>query len=212
MRLTFKRRASHGFSQTIIIFLDIPRRLTTQSTQLNSTSSSMSASKVILVLGATGSQGGGVVKVSPVVPSPRSAMFRPPSISYPSILAPSPQALSAVNSALPLTSPDTYKILAVTRSASSSKAQALLSLRGTVLLEGNVNDAPALFDSAAQLGLGPLYGVFAVFNSMDNADGGIVGEEKQAKAVADEASKAGVKHYVYSSVDMGGLEKTEVSQ
>ena len=123
-----------------------------------------------------------------------------------------PQALAAINSALPAESPDAYKILAVTRSASSDKAQALLSLRGVTLLEGDVNDAQALFHEAAVLGLGHIYGVFSILQSMTNPDGGVEGEERQAKAIADEAHRNAVKHFVYSSVDMGGLDDTGISQ
>lgn len=139
-------------------------------------------------------------------------MFRPPRSSHPSLSLLALQALAEINSSLPASSPDAYKILAVTRSFTSDKAQALLSLRGTVLLQGDVNDPQALFHDAAMLGLGPIYGVFSVLQSMNNPDDGIVGEERQAKAIADEASRNAVKHFVYSSVDMGGLDDSKVSQ
>jgi hypothetical protein len=57
-----------------------------------------------------------------------------------------------------------------------------------------------------------VHGVFSVQQSMTNPDDGVVGEERQGKAIADAAYKNDVKHFIYSSVDMGGLDKTEVSQ
>ncbi|KAL7410896.1 hypothetical protein BDY24DRAFT_397972 [Mrakia frigida] len=137
-------------------------------------------SKRILVTGATGKQGGGVVK-----------------------------ALVEANSALPASSPNPYTILAVTRTASSAKAQALSKLRGVELIEGNLNDPKDLFAKAANSG-GPVYGVFSVQQSFDNKDGGVEGEKKQGKELAAAALEAGVKHFIYSSVDIGGLEKTDI--
>lgn len=46
--------------------------------------------------------------------------------------------------------------------------------------------------------------------SFDNPNGGVKGETKQGIQVADEARKAGVQHLVYSSVDFGGLAKTDI--
>jgi len=120
------------------------------------------------------------------------------------------QALAEINSHLPSTSPNAYTILAVTRSAKSAKSQALLSLRGVELLQGNLNDPRALFTTATAEG--PVYGVFSVQQSIDNPDKGIVGEVRQGKGLADVAVEFGVQHFVYSSVDFGGLEKTDVPQ
>ena len=51
---------------------------------------------------------------------------------------------------------------------------------------------------------GDVYGVFSVQQSMDNKEGGVEREKEQGKDLSDEAAKAGVKHFVYTSVDFGG--------
>ncbi|MFF7335766.1 NmrA/HSCARG family protein [Streptomyces sp. NPDC008163] len=65
---------------------------------------------------------------------------------------------------------------------------------GAVLIRGDLDDAASL-DAA----LAGAYGVFSVqtFAGPDGFDG----EIRQGKAVADAAARAGVAHFVYSSVD-----------
>lgn len=126
------------------------------------------AAKVILVTGATGKQGGGVID------------------------------------ALLSQDKGKWEILAVTRTASSGSAQKLAA-RGVKLVEGNLDDVPALFASAKKVASGPIYGVYSVQVSQGK---GVTheGEIAQGKALIDESLKAGVKNFVYGSVDRGGDE------
>ena len=101
-------------------------------------------------------------------------------------------------------------ILAITRNASSPKAKSLGSLPGVKLIEGTLSDPEALFDEAKTGG--SVYGVFSAQQGPDNPDGGVKGEIMQGKAFADAAVKAGVKHFVYSGTDFGGVANTNVPQ
>jgi uncharacterized protein YbjT (DUF2867 family) len=128
------------------------------------------AAKVLLVTGATGKQGGGVI-----------------------------DALLAQKE-------HKWEILAVTRTASSGSAQKLLQKSSSIkLVEGNLDDVPSLFASAAKVASGPIWGVYSVQVSQGK---GVTheGEIAQGKALIDESIKTGVKHFVYSSVDRGGNE------
>lgn len=128
----------------------------------------------VLVTGATGKQGGGVV-----------------------------QAL--------LDKPDDMVILAVTRNPDSASAQRLAA-RGVKLVKGDLGDVPALFEAArAASPTGKIWGVFSVQATSVTTDGVNLesnAEVKQGVALIDEALKAGVTHFVYSSVDRGGEEKS----
>ncbi|MEU1145939.1 NmrA/HSCARG family protein [Streptomyces sp. NPDC005863] len=75
------------------------------------------------------------------------------------------------------------------------KAEALaLEEAGAVLVRGDLDDAASL-DAA----LAGAYGVFSV-QTFAGSDG-FAGEARQGKALADAAVRAGVAHFVYSSVD-----------
>lgn len=131
-------------------------------------------SKVLLVTGATGKQGGSVID---------------------SLLS---QAFS----------PSDYTILAVTRDANSSSAQKLAAKSPSIkLVEGNLDDVPALFRAAHEVAKEPIWGVYSVQVSIGK---GVTheGEIVQGKAMIDESVKQGVKHFVYGSVDRGGDEKS----
>jgi uncharacterized protein YbjT (DUF2867 family) len=100
-----------------------------------------------------------------------------------------------------------YTILAVTRDANSSSAQKLLKKSSSVkLVEGNLDDVPALFSAASKIS-SPIWGVYSVQVSQGK---GVTqeGEIRQGKAVIDEALKNGVEMFVYSSVERGGDEKS----
>lgn len=104
-----------------------------------------------------------------------------------------------------------YEILALTRNAESSAAKSLSALPGVHLLVSEYD--PATVFAKATEGGKPLYGVFSVQTFMvkqPNGMKGVDGERWQGKAVADEAAKAGVQHFVYTSVDFGGLDKTDI--
>ncbi|KAK7724825.1 hypothetical protein SLS57_004096 [Botryosphaeria dothidea] len=98
-----------------------------------------------------------------------------------------------------------FIILALTRDARSSSAQRLAAKSPTIrLVEGNLDDVPALFSAARQsAGTTPIWGVYSVQVSMGKGVT-LQGEERQGKALIDESIKAGVKHFVYSSVERGG--------
>jgi uncharacterized protein YbjT (DUF2867 family) len=123
----------------------------------------MSSPKTILVTGATGKQGGAVIK---------------------NLLA-SDKASS-------------FHIIAVTRDSSSNGARRLAALPGISVITGDFSDCTAIFGQA-----GPVWGVYSVqINSND--------EEVHGKAMVDAAVAHGVQHFVYSSGDRGGPEKSQV--
>ena len=115
------------------------------------------------------------------------------------------QGSAAIRALLNLPTPPST-ILAVTRSASSAGAQKLASSSSSIkLVEGTLKDVPALFDAAAKLTEKPIWGVYSIQlpQGMDIGD-----EETQGKSLIDEALSRGAKHFVYSSVDRGGTEKS----
>ncbi|KAJ5104452.1 hypothetical protein NUU61_001799 [Penicillium alfredii] len=92
-----------------------------------------------------------------------------------------------------------FEILAVTRNAQSSSAQRLANKSPKIrLVEGNLDEPATLFQNARKTTSAPIWGVFSVQSAFGK------GEERQGKALVDEALKHGVKHFVYSSVDRGG--------
>lgn len=126
--------------------------------------------------------------------------------SCPSILitgATGKQGTAAINALLALSTP--FTLLAVTRNTSSAAAQALAAKSPMVkLVQGNLDDVPSLFSAALQANnSNPIWGVFAVLTSLGP---GVTpaSEISQGKALIDEAKKAGVKFFVYSSVERGG--------
>ncbi|KAK0615323.1 hypothetical protein B0T17DRAFT_541617 [Bombardia bombarda] len=100
-----------------------------------------------------------------------------------------------------------FTILAVTRQTSSPSAQRLAarSPANIKLVQGNLDDVPALFQEAQRVHpASPIWGVYSVQVSMGP---GVTaeGEIKQGKALVDAALASGtVKHFVYSSVERGG--------
>jgi uncharacterized protein YbjT (DUF2867 family) len=87
-----------------------------------------------------------------------------------------------------------WHVRALTRKASSQKAQALSAL-GADIVQGDMNDPASLtrvFEGA--------YGVFSVQNPVLS---GVEGEIRQGKNVADVAKQVGIEHLVYSSAGTG---------
>ncbi|MFG2660184.1 NmrA/HSCARG family protein [Streptomyces sp. NPDC048425] len=86
-----------------------------------------------------------------------------------------------------------WEVRALVRDTDKPEALALKEA-GVVLVHGDLEDAASL--DAAMAGA---YGVFSVqtFTGPD----GFTGEMRQGKAVAEAAARAGVAHFVYSSVD-----------
>lgn len=89
-----------------------------------------------------------------------------------------------------------FKVRALVRDENKPASQELKKL-GVEVIQGNMTDTAAL-DKAME----GVYGVFSVQNYWEH---GYDGELNQGKAVADAAKKAGVKHFVQSSV--GGAER-----
>ncbi|GME24047.1 hypothetical protein BKCO1_12000121 [Neofusicoccum parvum] len=118
-------------------------------------------SKTILITGATGKQGGAVIK------------------------------------ALLASGADT-NILALTRNPSSDSAKALTQQSPKIkVIQGDLDNPAPIFKSATNI-----WGVFSV--QVPGGDGQTPEtEETQGKALVDAALAAGVKHFVYTTVDRG---------
>ncbi|KAL5119223.1 hypothetical protein ACEQ8H_002934 [Pleosporales sp. CAS-2024a] len=134
--------------------------------------------KAILVCGATGKQGGSVLKH----------------------LATHPDSSK-------------YTLLAVTRDANSSSAKRITETYPDVqLVQGNLDDVPALFTSAKTALTdadkeAKIWGVYSVQVSMGPGTS-VEGEIKQGTSLIDESIHQGVTHFVYSSVDRGGNQRS----
>ncbi|KAH9868907.1 hypothetical protein J1614_007982 [Plenodomus biglobosus] len=102
-----------------------------------------------------------------------------------------------------------YTLLAVTRDAKSSSAQRIVQEYPAVkLVQGNLDDVPALFRSAKAVlkeagKPEAIWGVYSVQVSMGK-NVTYESEVRQGKHLIDESVKEGVTHFVYSSVDRGG--------
>lgn len=110
-----------------------------------------------------------------------------------------------------LEKPDDIVVLAVTRNPESASAKKLAA-RGVKLVKGDLDNVPAIFEAAkAAAPGGKVWGVFSVQTASITTDGVNLernAEVKQGVALIDEAIKAGVTHFVYSSVDRGGEERS----
>ncbi|KAK5948663.1 hypothetical protein OHC33_010266 [Knufia fluminis] len=124
----------------------------------------MSALRRILVTGATGKQGGALIK------------------------------------ALTSFSPNPFELVALTRNIDSPSAQRLSQQPNVRLLRGDLDDMSSIFRKAES----PFYGVFSVQTPLDHKK-----EEAQGKALAEAAAKNGVKHFIYTSADRGGPERSD---
>ncbi|KAF5249509.1 hypothetical protein FANTH_5202 [Fusarium anthophilum] len=94
-------------------------------------------------------------------------------------------------------SPDSsFHLIAVTRDTTSRKARALATNPKISVVEGDLDNVRAVFAKA-----GPVWGVYSVQINSD-------AEEQQGKAVIDAAVQNGVRHFVYSSGDRGGPERS----
>lgn len=104
-------------------------------------------------------------------------------------------------------SPSTFpsvKILALTRKAASKRAQSLVPTYGKNLdlevVEGDTKEPEPIF--AAHKGIDTIFS----YTTMP-----VEQEEGQAKPLITAAAKHGVKHFVFSSVERGGDEKSWVN-
>lgn len=138
----------------------------------------MTATKAILITGATGKQGG-----------------------------------SVLNQLASHSSASQFTLLAVTRDAGSPSAKRIVERHPKVLLvQGDLNDVPRLFSSAKSTlkEAGKLEQIWGVYSVQISMGPGVTTEfeVKQGSDLIDESIKEGVTHFVYSSVDRGGNEKS----
>ena len=138
----------------------------------------MAATKAILVTGATGKQGGAVLEQLAKHPSHAE-----------------------------------YTLLAVTRDANSGSAKKIVERHPDVkLVQGNLDDCPALFASAkaALKEAGKEEKIWGVYSVQVSLSKNVTHESEvvQGNALIDESIKEGVTHFVYSSVDRGGNERS----
>jgi uncharacterized protein YbjT (DUF2867 family) len=114
----------------------------------------------------------------------------------------------AVIDALLARQPSDFLLLAATRNAQSASAKRLAAKSDRIkLVQGDLDATPALFASAkAAAGSVPLWGVYSVQALQGSKK--MEDEKRQGKALVDESIKAGVKHFVYSSVERGGDERS----
>jgi uncharacterized protein YbjT (DUF2867 family) len=119
------------------------------------------ATKVFLVVGATGTQGG-----------------------------------SVISALLSSKSPQSIRILALTRDTNSSKAKALAATDSQItLISGDPTSPDEIFKKANT----PIDGVFCV-----TVHGPAGSEEAQAEGLIDASLTHGVKHFFFTSADRGG--------
>jgi len=84
-----------------------------------------------------------------------------------------------------------FPVRAMTRNPGGENANALRRL-GAEVVTGDLDDRSSLEDAVKGM-----WGAFAVQNTWE---AGVEGEERQGKLFAEVARKAGIQHYVYSSV------------
>jgi uncharacterized protein YbjT (DUF2867 family) len=116
------------------------------------------------------------------------------------------QGGAVINSLISSSTP--FTILAVTRDSTSASSQKLAAKSDKIkLVQGNLDDCAAIFAEAKNVISEPIWGVYSVQISMGK---GVTtdGEVKQGCDLIDESVKEGVKHFVYSSVERGGDEKS----
>jgi uncharacterized protein YbjT (DUF2867 family) len=92
-----------------------------------------------------------------------------------------------------------FHIFALTRDKTSKSAQNLAKKPNVSIIEGNLDDCPAILKQIENP-----WGVFSVQLPLPSA----TIEERRGKALVDAAAAAGVKHFVYTSVERGGVERS----
>ncbi|KAJ3045119.1 hypothetical protein HDV00_011845 [Rhizophlyctis rosea] len=106
------------------------------------------------------------------------------------------QGQSAIDA---LSTPTDFTLLAATRDPSSPSAQRLLSKYPSLkLVRGDLTDSTSLFESAkAAVSNTLIWGVLMLAGNV---------QEPLGKALVTASIEAGVKHFVYSSIDRGGID------
>jgi uncharacterized protein YbjT (DUF2867 family) len=90
-----------------------------------------------------------------------------------------------------------FHVIAVTRDSMSSKALKLASRPRVTVIEGDLSNAEKLFTAAER----QVWGVYSVQINSDS-------EEQHGRGLIDAAIAHGISHFVYSSCDRGGPEKS----
>jgi uncharacterized protein YbjT (DUF2867 family) len=88
-----------------------------------------------------------------------------------------------------------FDLVALTRNATSSRAQSLAQKPHVTVVQGDLDDCEAIFKASPE----PFHGVFSVQVPLRPKV-----EEQQGKSLIDAAARHGVKHFVYASVERGG--------
>lgn len=103
--------------------------------------------------------------------------------------------------------PFDHQILALTRKSTSPAAKALASNPRVTIIEGDLEHAGEIFTQAG--GIDSIWGVFLMtLPSMKKEPEN--SETRQGNKLIDAAIEHGVRHLVYSSVDRGGSQNSEV--
>jgi uncharacterized protein YbjT (DUF2867 family) len=103
--------------------------------------------------------------------------------------------------------PFDYQILALTRKSTSHAAKALAADPKVRIVEGDLNDCEKIFTKVG--GVGSVWGVFCV--TMPSMKKEVENQEmQQGQNMVDAALAHGVKHFVFSSVDRGGPDQSDV--
>ena len=92
-----------------------------------------------------------------------------------------------------------FQILALSRNV--SRAQSLASKPNVTVVQGDISNPASIFEAN-----NPIYGVFCV-----TVPGKKGAEEAQAKPLIDESLKNGVEHFVFTSVERGGTDRSETN-
>jgi len=92
-----------------------------------------------------------------------------------------------------------FHIYALTRDKQSKSAQSLAQKPNVTILEGDLDDCHAILKQIENP-----WGVFSVQLPLPNA----TVEERRGKALVDAAAAAGVKYFVYTSTERGGVERS----
>lgn len=115
------------------------------------------------------------------------------------------QGRALIETLLKSSQPNAFNILALTRKASSPSALSLVKRASNIkVVEGNLDDSHAIFSAARKISSGPIWGVFGVTTPMGGK------EEEQGKALVDAALEAGAERFVFTGVERGGEQPTNV--
>lgn len=95
-----------------------------------------------------------------------------------------------------------FHIYALTRNKTSNGAQALAKKPNVSIVEGDMKDSAAIFSQVPKP-----WGVYSVQVPLPSA----AAEEEQGLALTAAAVDAGVKHIVYTSVERGGVERSNTN-